>query len=96
MHFRSYTREERSNVELIAFLKKENLRRVRLNNIALIISTSYLAFTFLNKLYVHGKMDERIQEDNLVCLHRDARPCPLQNILWTTNVETPEAFYIYY
>lgn len=80
----------------LAFLKRDNPRRSKLNWAGIIITTSYLAFTVVNKQIVNSKFDEFVKADQLEAIHIDSRPMPLQNILWTANVETPEAFYIYY
>ena len=80
----------------IAFLKRDNPKRNKLNWIGIVVTTSYLLFTVVNKQIVNKKFQSFAKEDHLEVLNIDSRPMPLQNILWTANVETPEAFYIYY
>lgn len=80
----------------LAFLKRDNPKRNKLNWIGIIITTTYLGVTVINKQVINSKFESFVKEDKLDVLHIDSRPMPLQNILWTANIETPESFYIYY
>ena len=81
---------------LIAFKRKDSYKRRVLNYSVLAFTTTYLLFTVLNKSLVNEKFSKMAQEDGLEVQNLDSRPAPLQNILWTANVETRDAFHIYY
>lgn len=80
----------------ISFLKRDNPKRSKLNWIGIIITTAYLSFTVFNKQIIDSKFEHFVKTDGINALNIDSRPMPLQNILWTANVETPESFYIYH
>lgn len=85
-------------VVLMFILFKDKLSGIRrkLNYIVLVFTSLYLSFTVFNKFAVHTKFVEMTQADSLRVLNIDSRPAPLQNILWTANVETENHFWIYY
>lgn len=79
---------------------KTDLNKRKKINIRLLISTScYLAFTVVNKFYFNYKFEEIAKKTiphKEEILRIDTRPTPLQNILWTANIETKDNFYLSY
>ena len=78
----------------LLFLKKDTHKRRKLNWIAITVTTSYLLFTIANKLFINQKFSKMLSQEKIAYLHFDSRPMPLQNILWTANAETGDAFHI--
>ena len=74
--------------------KREDPIRQKLNNMGLIISTSYLALTVILKIYTFGQFENSLERQGIHYLEMDTKPAPLNTILWTANVETPDAFLI--
>ena len=75
---------------------KDNRKRRLLNNIALITSSLYLAFTLFNKAYIYNQFETAANKQNIAYKRIETRPAPLQTILWTANIETEEGFYLGY
>jgi len=79
--------------------KTDHKKRKRINIKILLFTSFYLTFTVGNKLYFNYKFEEIAKESvnqNEEILRIDTRPAPLQNILWTANVETKDNFYLFY
>lgn len=80
---------------ILASLRKPNdPTRRKLNNMGLIISTSYLALTVAIKIYTFQQFEDSLERQGIHYLGMDNKPAPLNTILWTANVETPDAFLI--
>lgn len=81
----------------LAFKNKQNPSRRLLNGLGLMISCCYLSLTLVNKSFMNKKFNRAAHRQNIgQILSIDTRPAPLQNILWTANVETKNHFWIFY
>jgi inner membrane protein len=82
------------------FLKPTSILRRRCNYIGLILSTSYLLCTLGNKAWINHQFETSLQElenrDSVTYIRYSSRPTPLNNILWTANVELEHDFLIGY
>ena len=76
--------------------KRTNPKRTKFNNIGLIVSTSYMALTFLLKGIGYVKFTEAIDNQNIDYLEMDTRPTPLNTILWNSQVETKTGYRVAY
>jgi len=81
---------------ILMFYDKTDVKRRQLNTIALILSTAYLLFTLGNKVYMNKQFTQAANEQHIKYTRIETRPAPLQNILWTANVETKNGFYLAY
>ena len=81
---------------IIYMFYKNHKKRRRLNNVALIVSTLYLAFTLFNKSYIYNKFVQAAKDQHIEYKRIETRPAPLQNILWTANIETEAGFFLGY
>lgn len=77
-------------------LPKLSPKRRFWNNLGLIISGAYMFLTFGFKYmaYTHFETFEKAQNIDYVDI--TTRPTPLNSILWTANIETPDSFLIAY
>ncbi len=74
--------------------RRESAFRRKLAIAGLVISTGYLGFTVVNKLRVNEVFEKAFVEQQIEIIRYETRPTPLQNMLWTVNAETEDAFYI--
>lgn len=80
---------------ILAMLQKRaSAKRRRYNNFGLIISSSYLALTFLLKWMAYQKFEYALAQQNIEYTQLDTRPSPMNTILWSANVETEEAYLL--
>lgn len=80
----------------LLFLRRDSRKRRHLVWWGLGLSTGYLLFTFVNKQFINEIFEESLVAQEIPFARYETRPAPLQNILWTGNAETEEAFYIGY
>jgi len=76
--------------------KRESLWRFRLNVTGLVVSTTFLGVTLLNKGLMKSAFEKEAERQNIPVLDIEVRPAPLQNILWTANMETEKGYFIGY
>lgn len=74
--------------------KKMSTKRRRYNNTGLIISSSYLLITLLLKGMAFSKFEDSLEKQGIFYQKIDTKPAPLNTILWTANIEAPDAFLI--
>lgn len=68
--------------------KRMNPKRTRFNNIGLIVSTTYMALTFVLKGISFGKFEKALEKENISYIEMDTHPTPLNTILWNAQIET--------
>ena len=78
------------------FYKREASIRRRLNTTGLVLSTTFLGLTLVNKAMMTSAFLQEAQRQNLPITAIEVRPAPLQNILWTANLKTENGYYIGY
>lgn len=76
--------------------KRTNPKRTRFNNIGLIVSTTYMALTFVLKGIGYGKFEKALEAGNISYLEMDTRPTPLNTILWNAQIETKTGYKMGY
>jgi inner membrane protein len=81
---------------LASFKGKNNPKRRLFNHIGLVLSSSYLVLTVVNKQLVHTVFEEALQKQKIEYLEFDTHPTALNNILWSVNVKTKTGYYIGY
>jgi inner membrane protein len=70
------------------FHKRTNPRRRVFNNLGLIISTSYMALTFVFKGIGYHAVDESLAKQGIEYEEIETLPTPLNTVLWNAHIET--------
>ncbi len=78
------------------FYKRTSKIRFRLNTTGLVLSTAFLGLTLFNQSLMKTAFEKEVRRQNIPMKAIEVRPAPLQNILWTTNVETENGYHIGY
>lgn len=81
-------------VVLVLFFRKESVVRAKINKYALLISSSYLLFTLVNKQIINSKFQNALAKKQIKYLQFETRPAPFTNLMWTANVKTEENFLL--
>ncbi len=79
---------------LVLFYKHNSKTRRRLNNIGLLISTSYLLLTLVVKLVVENRFKEALENQKITYTQISTRPSPLNIILWNANIDTSHEYLL--
>ncbi len=74
--------------------KRTTAKRARLNKIGLMVSSTYLALTFILKWAAFTQFKEALERQQIAYTQIDTRPAPLNTILWSANVETEDAYLL--
>jgi inner membrane protein len=77
-------------------LKRDNPKRKKINNIGIIISSSYMVFTLLAKGVGYYHFQQSLQKKNITYTRMITNPTPFNCILWSTLVETQDKYYVGY
>ncbi len=80
----------------LSFYRKDAQFRKKLNIAGLVISSLYLAFTFVNKYQANQSFKHALNTQEINFKEIESRPTPFNSILWSANVETKDGFYIGY
>lgn len=82
---------------LIAFfMKRTNPKRYKLNTIGLIVSSAYMALSFVFKGISQHKFAEQLEKEHIEYVEMDTRPSPLNTLLWNAQIETKTGFRMAY
>lgn len=76
--------------------RKDSFIRRRLNYLGLLVSTLYLSLTFINKLGNTQIFQSSLAKQEISYSRMETKPMPLQNLLWTANVEIDSGYLIGY
>ena len=79
---------------LAMLAKRGSPKRRRLNNLGLIVSSSYLVLSIILKGITYQKFEAALQEQGFEYLQIETKPAALNTILWTANVELEDAYLI--
>jgi len=79
---------------LAMLAKRGSPKRRRLNNLGLIVSSSYLLLSIILKGITYQKFETALQEQGFEYLQMETKPAALNTILWTANVELEDAYLI--
>jgi inner membrane protein len=74
------------------FYKRTNPKRRKINNLALIISTSYMLLTVAFKSIAYYNFNKALRTKNIDYIEMDTKPTPLNSILWNAQVETKNGY----
>lgn len=74
------------------FHKRTNPRRRIYNNAGLIISTSYMALTFVFKGFGYHAVDDSLAKQGIDFVEIETLPTPLNTILWNAHIETENGY----
>ncbi len=77
-------------------LKRDHPKRRWLNQLGLGISSLYLLYTVGVKLYVDSVFEASLEKSQIPYLRFDSRPTAFNSILWTSNAETEDSYWISY
>lgn len=79
---------------LAMFQDKDSPKRRFYNRTGLIVSTSYLALTFLLKGVSFFQFTDALEQQQITYQEIETKPTPLNTILWTANIKREEEFLI--
>lgn len=69
-------------------------RRQKMNNLGLIVSSSYLLISMGLKGVTYLKFEDALEKQNISYLDLQTKPAPFNTILWTANVALEDAYLI--
>lgn len=72
--------------------KRTNPKRQFYNNLGLIVSTTYMALTFVSKGFGYQAVDRNLAEQGINYVEIETKPTPLNAILWDAAVETENGY----
>lgn len=76
--------------------KKEDPKRAKYNKLGLLISSGYLVLSLIFKGIAFGNFRQSLEKQGIFYERMDTRPTPFNIILWTTNIETEDAYLVGY
>lgn len=77
-----------------SFYERQDRKRNILAWLSIIISSAYMLFTIFNKMYINSIAEKTIKEENIPAIRYTTCPSILNNILWSTTIETKDGFYV--
>ena len=78
------------------FMKKTNPKRRKFNNAGLIVSTFYMALTFVFKGIGFSHFEDNLEKQGIDYVDLNTKPTPLNSFLWNAQVETKTGYRIGY
>lgn len=72
--------------------KRTNPRRRFFNNLGLIISTAYMALTFVFKGFGYQAVDENLAKQGIDFVEIETKPTPFNTVLWDAHIETEKGY----
>ncbi len=79
---------------LAMFQKKDAPKRQFYNRTGLIVSSSYLALTFLLKGLSFYQFTDALKQQNITYQEIETKPAPLNTVLWVANIKRDNDFLI--
>tara|TARA_B100000809_G_scaffold266537_1_gene329742 strand:+ start:2129 stop:3136 length:1008 start_codon:yes stop_codon:yes gene_type:complete len=76
--------------------KRGTVKRARLNNMGIYVSSAYMALTIVFKGITYFVFKGNLEKQGIEYVSMETKPTPMNSILWTANVETQEDFLIGY
>lgn len=77
---------------LALFQNRTLVKRKRLVNLGLVMSSSYLVLTLILKGIAYQKFDKALVLKGISYIEMNTRPAPFNTILWMANVDTEDAY----
>ncbi|MFZ0390958.1 MAG: metal-dependent hydrolase [Calditrichia bacterium] len=81
------------SVAVLMFMNRGSWKRRVVLYAGLAVSTLYLGFTYVNKIYVNSVFAENLKEQGVENRRLMTFPTPLNNMLWRGVAETENGFY---
>jgi len=88
-----YTVPFLSTVIALMFYQRSSQKRAVLNYFGIFVSTFYLMFTAVNKLYIQNKFETALQDQNVAYSRIMTSPSPLNNILWRGVAKSADGYW---
>lgn len=80
---------------ILAMLRnRTDIKRMKYNNLGLILSSSYLAITLILKGISYSEFTKALENQEIKYSDIQTRPSPLNTILWSANVDTEDEYLI--
>jgi len=80
----------------VMFYKRTNPKRKKINNLGLIVSTSYLLLTIAFKFVSYTVFKNSLKEQHINYTNIIIKPTALNSILWVANVDTADSYLMGY
>ena len=74
--------------------KRTSYKRRKYNYMGILVSTSYLLITLILKGFAFKQFISNLNEQGITYEEMDIRPAPFSTLLWTANIDTPDAYLI--
>src|SRR5690606_7661967 len=74
--------------------KRDSPKRKFYNTMGLLISSGYLALTFILKGLAYKEFKAALKNQQIDYVEVETKPAPFNTILWTANVDTKDAYLI--
>jgi inner membrane protein len=81
---------------VVMFYKKNDRRRQNWNYAGILLSSSYMLFTLVNKFTVNKVFENNFEVQKIEYLKYSTKPTPFNAILWSATAETKTGYYIGY
>jgi len=82
------------SVIVLLILNSKSKRRKAWTYTAIILSSLYLVFTFINKIHVDTIFEESMKNQKITYTEMMTTPTPLNNILWNSIAKTDKGYWI--
>jgi len=79
---------------VLMFFKRNTSKRKLWLKLGVGISTTYLLFTFINKVYINSIYKESLKSEGISYLRFQTQPSILNNVLWYGVAETETNYYV--
>ncbi len=76
--------------------KRSNHKRMWFNRAALVVSTAYMAFTFVAQHLAYNHFENELKRQSISYSRLESKPTALNAILWCAYVETDSAYFLGY
>ena len=78
------------------FYKRTHKKRRLFNKIGLVISSIYMCVTLFIKWHINTVFKNELIKQQITYSRFSVKPTPFNTVLWTANIETPDAYLIGY
>ena len=83
-------------VIIAMFYNRNNPKRTRFNNIGLIVSSTYMLWSFVSKGIGYYQFQQELKQQEIQYVDLETKPTPFNTILWNAQVETETGFKMGY
>lgn len=81
-------------VIIVMFFKRNTTKRTNWNRLGLYISSTYMFFTIINKLYINTVFEKSFNKENINYQRFSSQPTILNNVLWYGVAETENDYKV--